>query len=140
MNKRCLQLVAAKRAAEGTVDYEDKLRECSEGILEEFNKYTERTREKLKTLPKSSKQWWKLAKGVTLQTTRNSSIPLLKKTDGAWATTAKEKCNLLLDTLTKKYRLAEKEEKRVQRTTGAGRELCGRLSASKGQDGNVLFT
>ena len=60
LNERCEELVRAKRAAEGTEESAAKLEACSKGMLEEFQKYTARVRDKLKTLPRSSKQWWKL--------------------------------------------------------------------------------
>ena len=67
-----------KRYAEGTSEYNEKARLCSEGLLEEFHRYVGKVRDDLQKLPGSSKKWWKLAKGVTLQNTRCSSIPPLK--------------------------------------------------------------
>ena len=111
MNERCLQLVAAKRSAEGTEHYKEKLKECSQGILEEFNAYTNKVREELKALPRSSKKWWKLAKGVTLRSEKNSAIPPLKdKLKGEWVTLPEGKCTLFLETLLQKYQLAVGEE------------------------------
>ena len=106
MNTRCLELVAAKREAEDTPEYDQKLKECSEGILEEFNKYVGRVRSDLRKLPRSSKKWWKLARGVTMGSQNKGAIPPLKGTDGNWATKPKDKCDLLLKALTEKYKLA----------------------------------
>ena len=50
-----------------------------------------------------------MAKSVSLQNTRRSGIPPLKNSKGTWATTAEGKCELLLETLTGKYRLAREE-------------------------------
>ena len=109
MNDRCLALVAAKRAAEGTTEYKKKLHECSEGILEEFKKHVRQVREELKKLPKSSKKWWKLAKSVTSGAASKGNIPPLKSKKGEWITTPKEKSNLLLSVFTDKYKLADGE-------------------------------
>ena len=110
LNDRCLKLVEAKRAAEGTEEYKQKVVECSQGMLEEFLKYVQSTRDKLGKLPRSSKKWWKLAKGVSMRSERNSAIPPLKNSAGQWVTGAKEKADLFLDTFTGKYTLREEEE------------------------------
>lgn len=109
MNRRCLELVAAKRAAEGTAEYKRKLEECSRGILEEYHKHVERLQKELKQLPRSSKKWWKLAKSVTTGEALKGSVPPLKNPKGEWVTTASGKCNLLKETLTQKYHLAAGE-------------------------------
>ena len=62
LTDRCKHLVTAKRAAEGTADYEAKAAECSAGLLQEYNKYVHRTYEKLRKLPRGSKQWWRLSR------------------------------------------------------------------------------
>ena len=110
MNQRCCDLVAAKRAAEGKPEYKEKVKLCSEGILEEFHRYVGRVRDELNKLPRSSKKWWKLAKGVALQSEKNSAIPPLKAADGSWVTGSQAKCNLFLNTFTGKYELAREEE------------------------------
>ena len=109
LNDRCLKLVAAKRAAEGTDEYRKKLKECSRGVLEEYNKYVHRLREELRKLPRCSKKWCKLAKSVTSGEALRGSVPPLKNKAGEWVTTAKGKCNLLKETLTEKYVLASGE-------------------------------
>ena len=59
-----MRLVQEKRRAEGTAEYEEKLKRCSEGILAAYNAYTERTREKMYSLPRGSKKWWRLAQAL----------------------------------------------------------------------------
>ena len=110
MNERCLKLVAAKRAAEGTEAYKQRLEECSKGVLEEYQKYVETLRQELKKLPRSSKKWWKLAKCATTGEAVKGSVPPLKNDKGEWVTTATGKSNLFKETLTQKYHLAEGEE------------------------------
>ena len=104
MNQRCLELVGTKRRAEGTAEYAEKVRECSAGVLEEYLKYVERVCDELRKLPRSSKKWWKLAKGVALRSSQNSSIPPLKH-KGEWVTSAEGKCKAFLEILTEKYQL-----------------------------------
>ena len=60
LNDRCVQAVQKKTAAERIADYQACLEECSKTFLEEYRAYVAQTREKLRTLPKSSKQWWRL--------------------------------------------------------------------------------
>ena len=109
MNTRCLELVASKRAAEGTEAYQRKLEDCSKGVLEEYHKYVEKLRKQLKELPRSSKKWWKLAKCATAGEAVRGSVPPLKDDKGEWVTTASGKSNLLKKTLTQKYTLAAGE-------------------------------
>ena len=101
-------LVKRKHEAEGTTLFEQRLRECSEGMLEEYQAYVRRTREKLKELPKSSKQWWRLAKSLAKNTKEKAGLPPLKKEDGSWVRTPREKAELFLKTFAHKYRLPEK--------------------------------
>ena len=109
IDEHCYQLVAEKRAAEGTEEYADKLKKCSEGLLEAYKKWVVRTREKLLELPKASKRWWKLARSLAQRTEKNSSIPPLRRTDGTWATGAEEKAELFLETFCSKYKLPQQE-------------------------------
>ena len=62
MDDRCLELVREKRAAEGTPEYEAKVRECSTRILEEFQRHIHELRDEFTKLPWSSKKLWKLAR------------------------------------------------------------------------------
>ena len=110
LNERCLALVAAKHRAEGTPEYERCLRECSEGLLQEYKNYVQKTREKLRELPRSSKKWWNLSQALAHKTKAKTGIPPLKREDGSWARQPTEKAKLLLDTFTAKNKLPNEVE------------------------------
>ena len=48
LNETCLQLIAAKHAAAGTAQAEDKAKACSAGLLGEYLAFIQRTRTELK--------------------------------------------------------------------------------------------
>ena len=81
INKRCEKAVEEKRRAEGSSLYGDKLKACSDVILEEFNMYVARTRDEMKKLPRGSKRWWTMAKKLATRADKNFNIPLLKTSD-----------------------------------------------------------
>ena len=110
IDERCRKLVERKRAAEGTEDHADRLRECSEGLLEAYKKWVKDTKEKLLELPRASKRWWKLARSLAQKAEKNSSVPPLKRLDGTWATAAEDKAELFLTTFCAKYRLPQKAQ------------------------------
>ena len=91
INKRCKEVVEEKRRAEGLPIYGDKLKVCSEVILEEFNMYVTRTREGMKKLPRGSKRWWIMAKKLATRADKNSNIPHLKTSD-KWTPSLKLIC------------------------------------------------
>ena len=62
LNERCFQAVLKKRAAEGTTEYQACLQERSRTFLEEYRAYVAKTKEKLRSLPRSSKLWWRLSR------------------------------------------------------------------------------
>ena len=103
INKRCKEVVEEKRQAEGAPFYGDKLKACSEVILEEFNMYVTRTREGMQKLPRGSKRWWTMAKKLATRADKNSNIPPLKTSDKEWVMDAESKANLFLKTFTGKY-------------------------------------
>ena len=105
MDDGCLELVRRKREAEGTPEYEERLRECSQGILAAYNKYVEKTRKELQELPRASKKWWQLVRSLAQKSEKSSSIPPLKNSEGKWTTDACGKAELFLETFTTKYRL-----------------------------------
>ena len=60
-NERCRELTNEKRELEGTPSYNPAVERCSRGLFQEYCKYTQRTREKLIKLRRSSKQWWRVS-------------------------------------------------------------------------------
>ena len=125
LNDRCRELVRRKQEAENTPLHRERLLECSQGVLEEYRKYVQRTREKMRKLPRSSKRWWKLSKALSLKAEKTSSVPPLKRTDGTWAREAGEKAELFLDTFAKKYTLPPEECNRFTTLLPPGENLLG---------------
>ena len=53
-----VQLVEAKRAAVGPIEYEAAVKACSDGIMAEYNAYSLQARQALLKARTGSKQWW----------------------------------------------------------------------------------
>ena len=104
VDDHCLELVAKKREAEGTEAYAERLKECSEGLLEAYRRWVAKTGKKLLELPCASKRWWKLARVLAQKTEKSSSIPPLKRADGTWTTKAVDKAELFLEIFGGKYK------------------------------------
>ena len=96
INKQCKEVVGEKRWAKGSAFYGDKLKACSEVILEEFNMYVDRTREGMKKLPRGSKRWWTMAKKLATRADKNSNIPDLTTSDKEWVMDAESKASLFV--------------------------------------------
>ena len=81
--------------------YESAVTECIRGLVSEYFKFIPRTREKLKTLRRGSKQWWRLSAQLTNKSVISSDIPALKD-DDKWVLEAAGKANLLERTFASK--------------------------------------
>ena len=119
MNDHCRALVEEKRRFEGTPEYRDKLVACNVGILLQYNLYVDRMCQKLKQVPRSSKQWWKLSRSLALRSEKTSTVPPLKRQDGTWARTSSEKAELFHTTFTSKYELPPQVENAYSTLRGA---------------------
>ena len=60
LNERTRKAIARKQEAEGTAQAQVEMERCSRILNEERQKYVQRLKEKLMSLPKGSKQWWKI--------------------------------------------------------------------------------
>ena len=109
INDRCLRFVRLKCEAYGTGGYRNAQKVCSDVIMEAYAAHVARTKQKLRSIPGSSKKWWQVAKDLLLKSSVQSSIPPLLDTSGAWITDAKSKAdtfasvwstNMVLPTLT----------------------------------------
>ena len=103
LNERCRNLVAEAQAAQGTHQHGDKLKQCSQGVFQEYLAYVEQTKKKLKKFPRASRAWWKLTKHLQNKAEKTSNVPPLKQPDGTWAQTPEEKAELFADTFAKKF-------------------------------------
>ncbi len=109
-NEACLGAVRAKQLAWGTAQQRKASEKCSQEIHHQYLLYIQATRNKLQTLKRGSKQWWKMSKTLMHKTTTPSSVPALKGPDGVWARTAEDKANLLADTFTSKWVLPAQQQ------------------------------
>ena len=105
-----MELVAAKRASEGTAFEQQRRDECSAGILEEFGKYVAKERSQLQSLPRGVKLWWSKARRLMQRKGATSSIPALRDGVGNWILDSICKANMFVDTFSAKCNLAAAEE------------------------------
>jgi hypothetical protein len=110
VNQRVVELVMAKNAAAETSEARAASEACSVGITEEFAKYVEKERTRLKMVPRGSKGWWAKSRQLLKQKSRTCSIPALKKANGQWCQDAKSKADHLAATFKSKFSLCERLE------------------------------
>ena len=110
INDKILHLVQEKLAAEGTEDEPECRKRCSEGIMQEFNKFVMRERSQLQSMPNGTKGWWSRSNRLMQRKGIVSCIPALKGSDDQWVLRAKDKADLLSETFSKKYGLAAEEQ------------------------------
>ena len=98
-----------KRNSEGT-ECEAECRErCSAGILEEYGNYINKERTALQEIPRGVKEWWTKSIRLLQKKGTVSSIPALRQDDGKWLHNAKDKANLFVSTLSRKFKMADAE-------------------------------
>ena len=78
--------------------------------MREYDKYVERTKVKLQSLPRGSKAWWKVSQKLMMRVCEDASISLLKGEFGKWALSAVDKANLFADAFHNKNKLPLIEE------------------------------
>ena len=86
-----MDLLSEKILAVDSDQYAKIARAFSEAMLHAYYAYVARTRMKLKSLRPSSKNFWKISKGLLNKPDSVACIPTLKRDDGGWARTAREK-------------------------------------------------
>ena len=60
INSRCEEAIRRKNAAEGTPQFHAMQQQCTSALAEEYHQYLKKLKEKITSLEKGSKQWWKL--------------------------------------------------------------------------------
>jgi hypothetical protein len=60
LNDRSKAAIERKNAAEGTANYASESAKCTQILNEERASYVQHVKTKLASLPRQSKQWWKL--------------------------------------------------------------------------------
>ena len=108
INAACERAIATKNASEGNPSFEEKRRDCTRVLSEEYQKYLVQLKEKIAGLKKGSKEWWKLNRELLHRKTKCSSIPPLRH-DNMWVHESKEKANIFVKNFESKARLPEEE-------------------------------
>ena len=106
LNERCRAAIAKKHSREGCADYAEAAQQCSTIIGSEYQDYVQRLRSKLLSLPRSSKQWWKINRQLLHNIAKPTSTPPLQHAAGTWATHPKDKASLLMESFRSKFVLA----------------------------------
>ena len=70
-----------------------------------YNNYIRETKNKLRTLKRSSREWWRLSRTLMSLSSSKEVVPPLKRSDGTWAKTPVEKAEVLAETFAKKAEL-----------------------------------
>ena len=105
LTEHCKGLIARKRAAHGTDAFPALRDECSRALTDAYNDFVQQTRKKLRTLKRSSREWWRLSRSLMSLSSSAEVIPPLKRQEGSWAKTPTEKAELLAETFAKKAEL-----------------------------------
>ena len=103
VNDKLLELVTERRAAEGTKNEKDAVLACSQGFLDEFQKYELRCKEELKALKPGSRAWWRRSRELLDKKTGTQGVPALKKPGGEWLRHAQDKAEHFADTFEGKF-------------------------------------
>ena len=127
LHERCLNLIQEKMDAESTDAYAAKQLACSRGLLEEHEKYVERTRSKIISLQPSSKQWWKLSGSLMLKANQTSAIPSIQSDDGNWCLSAEDKANAFADTFGSKFVMPAMGNNQFTASLALGNLMSGSL-------------
>ena len=109
LNDRVESMVKRKIDATGTPFARRAIEECSEVMKEEFAKYLEKEKTRLRKVRKGSKGWWSKSRRLLRQKAKICSIPALKTPTGEWLTDAKSKADHLACTFKSKYKLRVRE-------------------------------
>ena len=104
LNDRCRQAIVNKNDAEGSDSFQAKQEMCDEVLRQERAKYTEALKAKLVTLPKSSKQWWRINRELLNRKATLMTVPPLRD-EGTWILEAKLKADTFAKTFAAKCQL-----------------------------------
>ena len=88
---------------------QESIKECHTVIGEAFEQHVEQIRAKIKTLPRGSKEWWRLNGLLLGRAKKNVSIPPLRNPNNEWVLDSTEKANLFGDTFASKCKLPPKK-------------------------------
>jgi len=105
LDEECYRAIEAKCCATGKEEFRRLELDCSQILTQAYLRYQRELREKIASLPRSSKEWWKLNRELLNRKTKNSTIAPLKDTQGKWVLDPEDKANLLASTFQSKSQL-----------------------------------
>ncbi len=105
IDDECMEVIQAKCTATGTEEFRRREVECAEVLSKKFVSYQQELKDKIQSLPRSSKQWWKLNRELLNRKSKSSTIPPLKARDGKWVLDPEGKADLLAQTFQEKSKL-----------------------------------
>ena len=103
LNSCCASAIDRKNQFEGSLEYTNECKRCSEILAEEHTKQVEKLKRDLATLPRGSKRWWNLNRELLDNKAGSISLPSLKNASGSWVYDAKDKADLMKDTFSSKF-------------------------------------
>ena len=99
--------------------FQEETRRCNEIFSQAYDEFIQKTREEIKSLPKSAKKWWRLNRTLLGRASKKtSSIPPLRAATGEWILESVEKANLLGKTFESKSKLPERNGEWIPSPTG----------------------
>ena len=112
MTARCRQAIADKHSAFGTNKFHEKRFLCSQTLREEFLTYVTSIKQRLSSLKRGSKLFWKISKKLLMGSDRSTSVPTLREdvvvegvSSTTWARQPQQKADLFARTFQAKWTL-----------------------------------
>jgi len=112
LNHTCEMAIAEKHLAEDLRSYADECTKCRRGLQHEHDKYKDKLKQQIASLPRGSKRWWRLNKQLMHRQTTPSFFPPMRNAQGTWVKKPFEKANLFAECWTAKNKLPEKNSNR----------------------------
>ena len=75
LNEQCERAILQKNNAEGTSDFQEMQGRCRRTLADEYQRYLETLRDKISSLKRGSKQWWKLNRQLLNKKPRLEASP-----------------------------------------------------------------
>ena len=110
MTERCAKALAERAVFENTDGYVDACRRCGDVIREEFGKHVDELKAKLRDLPASSKEWWRLSNELLDNVVPRVGLPSMRTSDGTWVHELVDKADLFVEHFSRKSALPPEVE------------------------------
>ena len=104
LNEKSKEAIRRKNQAEGTEAFDRERKNCMQILATERARHVQALKDKLSSLPKCSKQWWRINRELLNRKGRLSSIPSLRDAD-KWLSDSKDKADLFAQTFASKAEL-----------------------------------